>query len=74
MEIKVWKCDGCGKLLEKREDVYPLVLQSLPYKVCGEDETNEIPLHFCESCARNLIKTVRMLAGRLLGGENNASP
>jgi len=69
--IKVWKCDSCGKLIERRSEVYVLNLKSLPFKVVGdpaaEYETNEIELHFCYNCAKNIAETIKKLEATLRG-------
>lgn len=76
-EVKVWKCDGCGKLIEKKSDVYVLNLKSLPFKVTGDpearDETNTIELHFCQKCAKNIMESLKKIESMLRGRAGNIS-
>jgi len=75
--VKVWKCDSCGKLIEKKRDVYVLNLKSLPFKVIGdpeaEDEINVIELHFCQKCAESIVESLRKIESMLRGRVGNVS-
>jgi len=75
--VKAWKCDSCGKLIEKKSDVYVLNLKSLPFKILGdpgaEDEINVIELHFCQECARNIVESLRRIESTLGGRVGNVS-
>ena len=75
--VKVWKCDSCGKLIEKKSDVYVLNLKSLPFKVTGDpearDEVNTVELHFCQKCAKNIIESLRKIESMLRGRVGNIS-
>ena len=75
--VKLWKCDGCGKLIEKKSDVYVLNLKSLPFKVMGDpeakDEINTIELHFCQKCAKNIIESLRRIESTLGDRVSNVS-
>jgi len=75
--VKVWKCDSCGKLIEKKSDVYVLNLKSLPFKVLGDpearDEVNTIELHFCQKCAKDVTESLRKIESMLRGRASNIS-
>ena len=66
MKVEVWKCDGCGKILEKKSQVYRIKIESLPFKTMGDPEGRDeiIPLNldFCYACARDLYKTLKKLS------------
>ncbi len=66
MEVTVWKCDGCGKIIDRKSDVYRIKLESLPFRVMGDPEArlevNTIDLDFCYSCALKLIDTLKKIA------------
>lgn len=69
MKVEVWKCNGCGRLIEKRSEVYGISLHSLPFYVLGdpecEREMKKIELHFCGKCAKNLLNTLKVIAERM---------
>lgn len=69
--VKVWKCDSCGKLMEKKSEVYVLDLKSLPFKVMGDpearDEVNIVELHFCKKCAMDILNSLKRIEDMLRG-------
>lgn len=63
--VEAWKCDGCGKLIEIKSEVYKLKLSSLPFRDMSDPEcieqVNEIELHFCRTCAKDLLNTLKRI-------------
>jgi|Deesub1362A_J573_1020465.scaffolds.fasta_scaffold00330_41 hypothetical protein len=63
MKVEVWKCDSCGKLMEKPGDVYTVTFKSLPYSVYDghrwEEQVDKIVLHFCERCVRGFKNVIQ---------------
>jgi len=67
METKVWKCDGCGKLIEKERDVYKINMRGAewyegpPHSVCQLVKK----LGFCDVCAVRIKWALETIADRL---------
>ena len=65
MITTVCKCDGCGKIIEGRNERYRIckvILESDKYTdATGEIDCNSIELDFCEKCARQLLQILNKL-------------
>jgi len=64
-KIEVIKCDGCGKILEEKSEIYHLCLETDRFWDGVEMNTNIVRLDFCYSCAKNIKKTLEKIAKSL---------
>jgi len=69
MKVEVYKCDGCGKLIEKETDVWVLRLEQLVGYIDPasgrENKPLEKHLHFCPACAAFLKDVLKAIYERL---------
>ena len=69
MKVEVYKCDGCGKLIEKETDVWVLKLEQLVGYIdpasSRENKPLEKHLHFCPVCAAFLKDVLKAIYEKL---------
>ena len=72
MKVELTKCDGCSKVLERKQDIYRIYLTTDRFWDGAEMDTLTERLEFCRACALD-IKTVLVdIANEMTKGYNNA--
>jgi hypothetical protein len=57
-------CDGCGKELKEKKEIYHLSLQTDRYLHVVDMDYDVINLDFCEDCARNIESSLEKIANK----------
>lgn len=71
MAIKtVTICDGCGKMLEKSQDIYQLSFKTDSFWSGADTGYLQENLHFCYACAHNIKENMEKIASNLKGGNH----
>ena len=69
MKVEVYKCDGCGRLIEKATDVWVLRLEQLGGYIDPASGRTDPPLekhlHFCRDCANQIKRALRVIAEKM---------
>jgi len=65
-KVDVWKCDGCGKLMERESDVYRLDLKTCRSWNGTDSDYLEKRLGFCSGCANQVKKSLETIEKKLL--------
>jgi DNA-directed RNA polymerase subunit RPC12/RpoP len=65
-EVKAYKCDHCGKLIEDDREVYKIELKGRAWREGPptSDCQNVIQLGFCSKCARRIVFALEEIAKR----------
>jgi hypothetical protein len=66
-ELKCFKCDGCGKIIESAKDSYKIVMVGEKYYTGpgNSDYDQKVKkLDFCERCARNIKTSLENISKR----------
>ena len=65
-KITVYKCNGCGNIVEHASEVFRIELHSRGTYWDGvESNTQKIDNDFCEKCAKDVKKSLRKIADAL---------
>jgi len=51
-------CDGCGKILEKVQERYGMILKTEDFWNGVDYNYNRISLDFCQGCAKDIKNTL----------------
>lgn len=62
MKKQVIVCDGCGKILERKHQIYKLYLKTDKFWDGVGSDYLTTELHFCENCARDVKKVLEEIA------------
>jgi len=58
-KVTVYRCDGCGRIVENPIDLYTITLTNVGMP---EDQEMALELQFCYECSADLINTLKRIA------------
>lgn len=67
MKVEVFKCDGCGKLIESGTRAFRMKLEGDEwYTGPGNSDYSQhvYDLHFCDGCARGIKRSLELISER----------
>lgn len=66
-EFVGWRCDHCKKIIEQSRDVYRLRTEGEMWREGppSSDYQNVIKLGFCANCARQTVRSLQAIEGKM---------